>query len=769
MADKKKEKKLGDYIVVELAKDSDGKSVAVEFNRENFTPDQWENLKKNAVAAGTLVDQDPKAADAKAAAKLSEQQSKEPAVAPASGDDQERIKRMGQKIEKASAPNDKDLDDLEVERADAGGGGGGTPMARMARMVRESAAGALPADGLEKTAADISKVSNDAVDSAKLPPSPKPAQKGPVGALAAAIQDDANKPAATGPVDGISRFDETQQSPVIQQALKNAQTRPTMRLPDNPLDRAEASALAPPPEPSMLQRIAGDGSPFDVLGKGLKSGVDAVSRVLTPSEAPNEQQLAAREDLPPSSAAPTQIGAPAPVVAPPPGVGTPPPAPGGSLSVGVKTQTPGSAAGVAPPVNYDEERALMEKAHALERDSINNKAGIESEREKKNAAILDEKIQFTADNEKKRLAAVNTFDETLNRGQQALNSIADERRALMNQSIDPDAYYTKGGVGRAILNTISGTLFGFTGQGQQFLDRLDNLAQQEVKNQQDELARRSGELSLLAQDKKNVIAMAREQGMNAMESLAAARVSFYQNVQDQLAKVAAENPTLMAAAQEKMAQLDGKFATELANFKQLNQMSAHQNVQDRVAMMNANTNRMEAHAKIAAANEKAGKGVPMKPAEKKTMADYLTMGDTLTQMAKEYRDARGNSFALTGAVSKELGVGGTTKSSRWDKRMDNFTQLIGKPLEGGVVREEDTKRYKGSYIPDVSDSDELAEQKMKGLLDYATSQYANTYNGHVATNAEGIENYPSPQVYRQFLQEKMFGKAVPSEKPYGKK
>lgn len=779
---KDKKPKLGDYIMVEMAK-----GVPVTIERENMTDSEWEKVKKNARDSGTLVED-------MTGDKL-----------PASQEDQKRIENLGKKIEKAIIQKDErenpDLQDLELETKREGGGGGGTLISKAARMAAEVVTGAAPkgrtsVTGHERTRVmpelnisgrsphddgtrrmpemDISptnEITQEDVDafetrknlenSVKENEAKAQMQEGldlttPESRLAAAAYKRAGEPASYTEVTG----GEQSVNSTVTDNEDTSVTRPVQRFGQN---NTPVDPLMPPPEPSLIQKIDTFGNE---LAAPLRDGVAAVGRILTPTPTPNEQQLAAREDLAASSAAPTQVGA---MSAPPPGAGSPPPAPGGSFSASVKTTTPGS--GELPPAAdpYAAERRMMQGAAETIKGAEREKVKVEEAKSKAEAEILDQKIKFTAQNEEKRLAAMNTYEETLARGQTTMNMIADERRKLMNTVVDPDAYFTKGGIGRKVLSALSGAAFGWLGQGPQLLQRLDNLMQQEVKNQQDELARRSGELSLIAGDKKNVIAMAREQGMNAVESLAAARVSFYQSVQDQLSKIAAENPTLQQTAMIKMAEIDQKLAGDLMTLKQATQMAAHQNVQDRVAMMNANTNRMEAKARITAAGEKSGKGVPMKPGEKKRMAEFLTLGDTLSRMSKEYKEARGNSWAATGAVSKAVGIGGSTKSNRWDKEMDTFTQLIGKPIEGGVLREADTARYKGSYIPNVSDTDELAAQKQRGLLDYATAQYANEYNGHVATDAEGIENYPSPEVFRRMLEESMLGPQVPGEKPYGKK
>lgn len=401
-------------------------------------------------------------------------------------------------------------------------------------------------------------------------------------------------------------------------------TRPVQRFGQSGVPVDEPN---PTVEPSLIQRIDQFGND---LAAPLRDGAAALGRIFTPSQAPNEQQLAAREDSMPSSAAPTQVGAPVP--APPPLASeAPPPGAGGSFSARVKTSTPGSGELPPPADPFAEERKRMIAAADGAKSAHDELRKVEESRLKAESKILDDKITFTAKNEEKRLAAMNAYEETLARGQTTMNSIADERRALMNTSVDPDAYFTKGGIGRGVLSVISGALFGWVGQGPQFLQRLDNLAQQEVKNQQDELARKSGELSLIAGDKKNVIAMAREQGMNAIESLAAARVSFFQSVQDQIAKVAAENPMLQEQAKLQMAKIDEKLAGDLMTLKQATQMAAHQNVQDRVAMMNANTNRMEASARVSAAGG-GGKGKLMPEAAIKTLDAYAGNLQSIVQM-----------------------------------------------------------------------------------------------------------------------------------------
>ena len=777
MADKKP-KTLGEYIQVEMAK-----GVPVTIERKNMTDEEWAKVKKNARDSGKLVED------------LSEPDA-------ASTDEQARVRAMGNKIEKNRREQydreNPDLKDLQPEAsADPGMSvrgqmqklaTGATPKghpsahARTRTMPELDISGRSPHDDgtrrmPEMDISPTNEITQEDVDAFETKKALEKSVKDneaaaqmaegldfttPSSRLAARVKaaDDEFK---RGDFEADPRLSDISSSePEVSSTITDnndtnvVPTRKPLQFGRDALTSAAADAggVQNPTNPSLLEEIDQFGNR---IGKGLQS-------VLLPKTTAAESYVPGTS---PDAGVPPALppGAAPPAGGPPPAVAGAPVGPGGSMSASIKTSTPGS--GALPPVQdvYAEERQKMLAAAQGAKEAHGEMTKVEESRLKAESKVLDDKIRFTAENEKKRLTAMSAYEETLAKGQQTMNSIADERRALMNTKIDPDAYYTKGGVGRAVLSTLSGAMFGWVGQGGQFLQRLDNLAQQEVKNQQDELARRSGELSLIATDKKNVIAMAREAGLTQVESLAAAKVSFFESVKDQIAKIATDNPMLAAQAQLQMAQIDQRLAGDLMALKQANQTAAHQSVQDRIAMMNAQTNRMEARAKVEAAG--AGGRHPMKPSEKERMSEFLTMGDTLARMSKEYKEARGNSWAATGAVSKAVGVGGSTKANRWDKAMDTFTQLIGKPIEGGVVREEDTKRYKGSYIPNVSDTDELAAQKQKGLLEYATAKYANEYNTHIAAGAEGIENFPSPAVYRSYLEDKMGVGGVQGEKPYG--
>lgn len=517
-----------------------------------------------------------------------------------------------------------------------------------------------------------------------------------------------------------------------------------------------------PPEPGLLDKAA------SVIGRLPEAAGRFFGGGEAPSATPDEEAA--------TNAAPTTVS-----VKPAPGFASafaPPPASaaGGAPVSGRGSVTVKSRPGVATPAapRYDpvmeavnNERALMEGASTLAADANAKKADIERQRLMQEKSLREQALTDAHKLEEQRAAAAAAYSKTLTDGQSALNELTQQRRELLNQKVDPNRYWNEAGAGQKATSLMAAALFGWSGQGMNYLQHLQGLVDRDIKLQQDELKRRGGVYDDLVGDQKNIIALAKERGMSDMAAVEAARVARYRELEDRMQMLATDagvqgvNPNL-ALTLSGLAQERAKSESNLAKFLQ---QKANQDAQTAQGWAKLRQDR-DAMTLRFGDGANGGKGVPMKPGEKQTMAEYLSMGDTLGRMMSEYRAVRGDSTALTGAVSKKLGVGGTTKSNRWDKAMDRYTQLIGKPLEGGVVREQDTARYKGSYIPDVSDTDELAAEKQQGLVDYAVSKYTNQYNAHVASNAEGIEKYPPPEMYRRFLESKLApAEPLPGETP----
>jgi hypothetical protein len=147
----------------------------------------------------------------------------------------------------------------------------------------------------------------------------------------------------------------------------------------------------------------------------------------------------------------------------------------------------------------------------------------------------------------------------------------------------------------------------------------------------------------------------------------------------------------------------------------------------------------------------------MKPVEKEKLADFLTLGDRIGDMVREHAQMVGGSNAMTAGLKNTTGhvFGNNTDYGRWDGvKRNQFTQMIGRPLEGGVVREPDFKRYYESYIPGSGDTSATVQSKVTGLVDYASAQYRNYYTALAAAGTRGIERLPSPEEYTTLLKQR---------------
>lgn len=759
MADKK-QKKLGDYIMVEMAKGA----PAVEIKRQNMTDEEWERVKKKARDTGTLV----------------EDLSDKPQGA--SPEDQKRIDEMGAKLEKARREKiDRENPDLLDLRPEASADPGMSVRGNMQRLVTGAAPKGRPSPH-EKTRVmpevDLRPAGSDAHQKTRVMPevdiSPtNEITQEDVDAFEAkkALENSVKENEAAAQMKEGLDFT-TPESNLAAAAHKRAGEPPSYTEVEDNQDTSVSPAItdnndtsvAPIAKPlqfgqdALSAAAAGEGvdntppaSPDDIMFDGSEqpTGPNPVERFLLPKTTALAEY---KEGDPTGATPPAKVAgvqppsvAP-PVAAPPPGTGTPPQGPGGSLAVSMKRTRPGAV----PPSNdadyFKAERESMETATRLQKDAAQAKADAEKNQNLAERNAIQDKIDFTAKNEKMRLDAQNTYEESLRNGEMALNGIIDERRALMNQRVDPDAYYTKGGVGKAVLNTISGTLFGWIGQGMQFLQRMDSLAQQEVKNQQDELARKSGELGAMADDKRNVIALARQRGLSAIESVAAARVAFYQGVQDQLAKAAADNPQFQAIADQKIAELEMGKAKDLMTLKQAGQAEAHRKVIEQQGWAKLAQEREELAFKMGKDGEG---GQKLKPQQTARLAEIFNSSKQMADMMKNYREKTGVFSGLT-----QFAPAGSTDASKWRQARRGYSKSIGRGIEGGKMTDKDEESILESYIPTGEDVEGNVTFKGQRLARYAADKYRSELEAFGAGDYRS-HGLPSPEQFEAHLLKEM--------------
>lgn len=409
-------------------------------------------------------------------------------------------------------------------------GGGSTPMARFANMAQQAMTGAT---GPEDAAAGINKTVNEAVDAAQLPSTPDAGVSGKFDAGPVEMTD-----AGVLPTEGSA--------PALNQAAQaQSNTRfygqggvvdPTMA--DIPLSTRGKLLEAAEPVTNFAQG----------LGNAAAAGVNAINAVpgkfgravantLLPDGTPAPAD-ADPMDAPASFTMPGQAPAQGgQVVAP----GAPAPAPGAtsggvSVSGSTKTVKPGQG-GTPAPVNPNLDAIRQATDTALAAGAAS--ADIESKalQDKADLAAKQERDLLDAE---KRAAEIQTIKaERMRKAEVGLASLQSRLAELEQQSIDPNRFWNNKSDGQKAMAVVAGALFGFTGQGMQWLQRLDSLVEQDIQTQFADFKRKEATLGKQVDIQNNIIALARQQGLDDTEALNAARASMKERYALQLENIAA--------------------------------------------------------------------------------------------------------------------------------------------------------------------------------------------------------------------------------------
>jgi hypothetical protein len=133
---------------------------------------------------------------------------------------------------------------------------------------------------------------------------------------------------------------------------------------------------------------------------------------------------------------------------------------------------------------------------------------------------------------------------------------------------------------------------------------------------------------------------------------------------------------------------------------------------NRIAQLNAESNRMRA-LKTGAAGATKPRGVTSGDANR--LAEMQTGLNDLEQLAgKIGKTGAGSQIgaALPNFVTEMTGLGADSKSRQ--AVIDTIKQIIGKSLEGGVLRKEDEIKYE-KILPRIGDPPAVAASKIEGL------------------------------------------------------
>ena len=414
-------------------------------------------------------------------------------------------------------------------------------------------------------------------------------------------------------------------------------------------------------------------------------------------------------------------------------------------------RVPGTGAGIKTP-NYAAEMKARSDGLTTQLMAESAIADQQSELLTKKAGLIaqkqDAEVQLAA-----RQAAMDTArSERMKQGQTGLATLQSRLADLESQAPDPNRYWNDKNAGQKAAAVVAGALFGFTGQGMQWLQRLDGLVENDIQQQAAELQRKGGLVGKQIDVQNNLVALARQQGLDENEAISAARMMMHNKYAMQFEAAAATtgSETVKMQALQNAGILRQKAAEEDMNLKMKTNKAAQE-----AALNAAQINHLNAQtfaARVAAAGGKGKGEQEMKPGQQERLAGLLSLGDQISEMAKQYKDQAGG---MMSPVTSNLGMGmQATDASKWKNSSQKFhAQTIGTVLEGGKLTDADFPKYVEGFIPSAADTSGAAKNKVGNLVKYAVAKYKNELSTLDAAFVRS-RNLPTPEEYEVMLRAK---------------
>ena len=495
-----------------------------------------------------------------------------------------------------------------------------------------------------------------------------------------------------------------------------------------------------PPEPSLIDNISRG---VTELRNEASAAVTGVARTMGNMSGVGGVPAQTLGDPLDDAVPPAQVQPAAPGVMPPPA--------GGSASMSLKTKggvpTPAARPDRVSPI-IDEQRMLLDGAATLEADAVAKKTDIDRQRLIATKQLQERALSDAEKMGEQRAAAQAAYSKTLSDGQSSLASIMSERRDLLNQRVDPDRYWNDAGAGRKVAAVLAGALFGWNGQGMNYLQHLQGLVDRDVRLQQDELKRRGGIYDDLIGDQRNIIAIAKERGLSDIAAVEAAKAARYEEIEQQMQMLATEagiqgqNPALA----QTLAGIAAKKAEAIGNVAAFTQQKAHQDSQTALGWAKLRQDQAELQFRQTKGGGKDGQ--ELKPQQTARIASLLNVGKSLKRMSESYSQKTGPASAVTQYMGGGVGL---TDASDWRNSGQRFyAKTIGPEIEGGKLTGPDEEAFMESFIPKAGDIESTVQFKKQSMVDRATDKYVNELQALEAGDYR-THGLPSPEQFRAQL------------------
>ncbi len=400
----------------------------------------------------------------------------------------------------------------------------------------------------------------------------------------------------------------------------------------------------------------------------------------------------------------------------------------GSMSMGMKTKTPGVA---TPSGDWGDE--AMKESLKQEKGAIAKQMKSEGVRLKQAAAVQQDAWNQALKLQADRTAAETRLAETMQKHEAGLNQLQQEVLEAGKAKINPGRYWANKDGGQKAAAVIAGALFGFTGQGMQWLQRLDGLVENDIKMQQADIANRRQSLEQATGMAQHAMAAAEKNGIRGIASVDAARAALYTNAKQQLemqaAQAAASDPAMQARSMEMLAQLSEREAkwAQTSTQKQHADALDQEKIRQGWSEISMRKQAMEARA----AGGGAGKGLKLPPAEQGQLARARAGLALLPELDKAVGSGKWPQ-AIGDAIAKRFP--GTDANSR-DAQAAFLNRSIFAGIDRSVINNADQK-----FLDEIQASPGLDALRKPAVLKALKRMLEATARSIQSTGAEMGQN-----------------------------
>lgn len=322
--------------------------------------------------------------------------------------------------------------------------------------------------------------------------------------------------------------------------------------------------------------------------------------------------------------------------------------------------------------------------------------------------------------------------------------VMEEARRAAAEPTDPNRFWNNKSEGQKAAAVIAGALFGFTGQGMQWLQRLDSLVEGDMRAQ---MADRTSKVQGLQAEAASL----GEAGQRAMQegaTLAEAQLIEKQGRMEglktflEMTAMQTQNLEVKRRSIEMLGQMDMKVA-------QLAQEGAQQ-AEIRAARMTENNYRnavlgqekVKTAISIGGAGAKGG-GTKLEPGEKARL-DQAKQGQEAVKVILERLGPESNlKDAAWDEITKHFGA--LSEAGTRQKGIEPIRRTLIRLIDASAIQKADAEYWKDK-LSDVGFGN-MSQEDMRGLYDFFSSQYNATLdtNARAGSNVSGFDPLPKWQ------------------------